>query len=76
MGFMRAVVFAVLIASSALLTPAANSQNGGPLPAKAHSSAQSPVLPSNESYKEAPTTECDTYAAECRRIYSGQRGID
>ena len=37
--------------------------NGGPPPAKAQSSAQSPVVLSNESYKEAPTTECDTYAA-------------
>jgi TPR repeat protein len=44
--FMRAVAFAVLVAWSALLTPAANSQS------------------LNESYKEAPITKCDTYAAD------------
>lgn len=44
---MRAIAFAVLIALSALLTPV----------------AQSPALPLNEPHNEAPTTQCDTYAA-------------
>ena len=44
---MRTFAFALLIASSALLTPI----------------AQSPALPLNEPHQEAPTTQCDLYAA-------------